>query len=238
MCCIVAKYFNDIGWVVVKNRDRNYIPEVRILEENGLTLMTDMTTYYQEGVNSYGVGVVSSSLMVIDDEKEYRRKMLAGGKKSKDGERIVTGLKAGDIESVKSELVAQKLTGHTFISNKDELWVLEGAKDDSGKYNYSMRNINNSDIIIRTNHGIDLVWAGYRTGFKMLSSARRYSYGKVCGLRASSKEQLIELMQKQFDADWGLNICRRSDKPFGMMTVGQVVISNGQVEHISIDQSS
>lgn len=28
MCIIVAKYFDKVGWVGVKNRDRNYVPEI------------------------------------------------------------------------------------------------------------------------------------------------------------------------------------------------------------------
>jgi len=31
MCIIAAKYFKDVGWVGVKNRDRNYVPELSFL---------------------------------------------------------------------------------------------------------------------------------------------------------------------------------------------------------------
>lgn len=238
MCCIVAKYFDDTGWTVVKNRDRNYIPTIMLIKEDNLHLMVDTKTYYQEGTNSNGIGVVSSSLMVLDDEKEYRKKMLSGGKKSKDGERIKAGLLAGDIDSVKCKLIEEKLTGHTFICDRENLWVLEGAKDSSGNYHHTMRYIDRGSFCVRTNHGIDLDWAGYQTGFKRLSSERRYSYGKACGIRAFSKGQLIELMARTWDDNPQLNICRRSEEPFGMKTVGQVIISDQQLEHKVIYHSS
>ena len=28
MCVVVAKYFDNVGWVGVKNRDRNYVPDL------------------------------------------------------------------------------------------------------------------------------------------------------------------------------------------------------------------
>ena len=68
MCVVAAKYFPDIGWVCVKNRDRNYIPEISFKRQNrdGVEVMMfwDDITQYCEGMNSGGVGIISASLMV------------------------------------------------------------------------------------------------------------------------------------------------------------------------------
>ena len=66
MCVIAAKYFPNKGWVGVKNRDRSAPTITRLVRENKgsmekVTLM-DETTHWSEGMNSYGIGVISSSL--------------------------------------------------------------------------------------------------------------------------------------------------------------------------------
>ena len=74
MCVVVAKYFDNLGWVGVKNRDRNYIPEISLksLQTDGTEIMLfwDDITQYCEGFNSGGGCILSASLMVLDDEKE------------------------------------------------------------------------------------------------------------------------------------------------------------------------
>ena len=69
MCIVAGKYFPGTGWVAVKNRDRNYIPEIsfRTFKSDGLevTYFLDDITQYCEGINSAGVGIVSASLMVL-----------------------------------------------------------------------------------------------------------------------------------------------------------------------------
>lgn len=74
MCVVVGKYFEGIGWVAVKNRDRNYIPEISFKKKHKndteILYFWDDITQYCEGINSAGVGILSASLMVLDDEKE------------------------------------------------------------------------------------------------------------------------------------------------------------------------
>jgi hypothetical protein len=50
MCVVVAKYFPDKGWIGVKNRDRNYIPEISFkrIQKSGTEIMLfwdDVTQY-------------------------------------------------------------------------------------------------------------------------------------------------------------------------------------------------
>lgn len=41
MCVVIGKYFENIGWVGIKNRDRNYIPEISFKKThaNGLEIL-------------------------------------------------------------------------------------------------------------------------------------------------------------------------------------------------------
>ena len=72
MCIVAAKWFTGIGWAAVKNRDRNYIPEISFkdISSDGVEILMfwDNITQYCEGLNSGGVCILSASLMVKDDE--------------------------------------------------------------------------------------------------------------------------------------------------------------------------
>ena len=91
MCVAVGKYFPALGWVVAKNRDRNYDLAVSFDErttEDGLDVLVyaDDVTGYREGLNSNGVAVVSTALLVLDDEKEAEKERER--KLSKDGQKL------------------------------------------------------------------------------------------------------------------------------------------------------
>lgn len=83
MCIIIGKYFKDYGWVAIKNRDRNYVPEIsfkKTTKDNiEILYFWDNITQYCEGINSAGVGILSASLMVLDDEKEIEITRLVPG---------------------------------------------------------------------------------------------------------------------------------------------------------------
>ena len=63
MCIVIGKYFPEHGWVGIKNRDRNYIPEIsfkkKLTEGVEILYFWDDITQYCEGLNSSGVGVLS-----------------------------------------------------------------------------------------------------------------------------------------------------------------------------------
>ena len=74
MCVVAAKHFKDTGWILVKNRDRNYPTEVKLVQSQRAGIerlfLRDTTTGYSEGLNEHGVAIVSASVMVKKDEKE------------------------------------------------------------------------------------------------------------------------------------------------------------------------
>lgn len=93
MCIVIGKYFSGTGWVAIKNRDRNYIPEISFKKNTArgveILYFWDDITQYCEGMNSAGVGILSASLMVLDDEKEISKRSKTP---SKDGAKIKKAL--------------------------------------------------------------------------------------------------------------------------------------------------
>ena len=131
MCVIIAKYFPTHGWVAVKNRDRNYTPEIsfnRYHDNNtGIErlLFEDDITKYCEGINSRGVGILSDSLMVQNDEKEIGK---SSKNKSPDGERIRRALLNPTALDAAKECLKLRLTGNTVILDRKTLFLLESSR--------------------------------------------------------------------------------------------------------------
>jgi len=105
-CTVVgAKIGGDI--VLAKNRDRNYVPKLKVVHEiiNGLEVayMLDVDTDYSEGMNEKGIGIINATLQGEMDEND-KKKSSKTGVQSKDGFKIrhALGLKtiADVIESI------------------------------------------------------------------------------------------------------------------------------------------
>ena len=72
--CTIAAVRLDNGVVLAKNRDRGYKANVEVIHELiddvEILYWRDVDTDWSEGMNEYGIGIVNSSLMVSQDEKE------------------------------------------------------------------------------------------------------------------------------------------------------------------------
>ena len=72
--CVVAGVRLGDGIVLAKNRDRGYDAKMEIVHEVvdnvEMVYWHDIDTDWSEGMNEFGIGIVNSSLMVGDDEKE------------------------------------------------------------------------------------------------------------------------------------------------------------------------
>lgn len=196
MCVVAAKYLDDIGWVGMKNRDRNYKPEISLIQsfEDGIErlLLKDEMTGYTEGINEYGISILSSATLVKDDENEIReiRKKKKGTKKqriadgeyvSKDGKKLRTALLEKTIDKVIKKLQELAPLGNHLVFNEDKCYMVEiditvaERKDkiekrlDDPEYenpepdvDVKVKEIKKGDIVVRTNHGIYLNQAGYQ----------------------------------------------------------------------------
>jgi len=232
MCTIVGKYFPGQGWVAFKNRDRNYIPEISfrrtIVKGAEILYFWDDITQYCEGFNSAGVGVLSASLMVLDDEKEIS---VRSKTPSKDGIRIKKALEYTDPKAVAMYLIKKGLTGNTLVFNKDHMYLIEGAKN-KGEYHHKVEEIAKNKIVVRTNHGILLPWAGYQrkpdddgeTTSRISSESRRLIAEDVA-LKAKEPEDLINGLTQDYTGNPQLNALRQTHKKKMMRTTSQIMIS-------------
>ena len=231
MCIVIAKYFNGVGWVAVKNRDRNYIPEISFIRRNHnkteRLLMMDDITNYSEGLNEHGIGILSASLMVLDDEKEIT---IRAKTPSKDGARINAALKLPDLRAAAMYLIKHELTGNTVIFNKDELYLLEGAVR-NGSYHFKIREIPHNHTVARTNHGIWLPWAGYQRSdselsetISRISSDSRLKIAEYVVEQAQTPYALIDGLCDTYVDEPQLNSLRTTHDRKKMRTTAQIML--------------
>lgn len=142
MCVVAAKYLDGIGWVGVKNRDRNYKPEISLVQsfEGGIErlLLKDELTGYTEGMNEYGISIISATTLVKDDENEIReiRKKKNGSKKqhiangeyvSIDGKKLRTALLEKTIDKVIKKLTETDIApcGNHLVFDENKCFMVE-----------------------------------------------------------------------------------------------------------------
>lgn len=235
MCILIGKWFPEWGWVAVKNRDRNYIPEISFkkVHHNGdeILYFWDDITQYCEGFNSAGIGILSASLMVLDDEKEIEKRSDAP---SPDGAKIKKALREHQIQQAVASCIKQKLPGNTLIFNTDHMYLLEGAwlpgKYLKKEYAHKVREIPRNHTVVRTNHGIWLPWAGYQRGHsknqdlsRVSSESRRLIADYVADV-ANSPEELLDLLTVDHTGDGQLNALRTTTARKKMRTTSQIMI--------------
>lgn len=242
MCVVAAKYFPESGWIGVKNRDRNYIPDISFkrLNRDGMEtlLFWDDITQYCEGLNSAGVCILSASLMVDDDEKEIT---VRSKTPSKDGVKIQHALRFPDVKAAAMDCIKNKLTGHTLIFDKDNCLLVEGAWAPDGgyetqDYRYKVKQIPRDECVVRTNHGVMLEWAGYQrdpenenqTMSRISSESRKLIAEGVVNKAESAIDMLDELAGVHSDNPQ-LNCLRTTDKKKLMRTTSQIMIDPSEL---------
>lgn len=223
VACIIAVGKWDGKQSLLKNRDRNYEPKVRIvrklLDEIEVCYMTDEVTGWCEGLNEYGIGVVNSALAVGRDEAE--KKLVSQGKKSKDGERILRALtcKTLDEATDSAKTYHGGIKGHTFISDPKKAVALE----QTSKHECFVSKIKPGTVQVRTNHGIEYEDAGYTEGKKYISSVlRRQQALKILKGIEEPSEAATSLMSGRKDDKKDPNNVVRDTKE--MSTTSQMVL--------------
>lgn len=232
MCVIIGKYFKDYGWVGVKHRDRNYTPTItfkkKYYDELEVLYFWDTLTQWCEGTNSAGVSVLSASLMVSDDEKEY--KTCSEKRPSKTGKKIQKILKNTDLEDVVEQAIIEKLTGNTLIFNKDRMFLLEGAwkpgEYATQGYYFRVEEIPTNETVVRTNHGVWLPDAGYQTTDKLnrISSEMRLIYSDLISNTVNTPLDFLDKLAQKMEPNAQLNPLRVVKQEHDMRTTSQILI--------------
>lgn len=141
MCVIACKYLENLGWVGIKNRDRNYKPSVSIKQsfKGGVEslYLLDSVTKYSEGVNEYGICIINSATSVKNDESqvtlarrhEKRKQKQEGTYVAPDGILVRKALKAKTLKEAIQILIDGQLVGNTLVFNENECYLIEAGRD-------------------------------------------------------------------------------------------------------------
>jgi hypothetical protein len=252
MCVVAVKYIKKYGWVGAKNRDRNYSTSIKVVNSNrdGIQrlFIDDQTTRWTEGVNEYGLSIISASFSVKSDEKEGE-KVLSKNKKKKaivspDGLAIRNALRLKTPKEAAQYLIEKELAGATFIFNPEKCYLIEGGftvkKDDATdenprEYIYNLKEITrDEDHCVRTNHGIDLKMLGYsaKASDPHLQAARKSSETRWEIVNNYLRDndiddpyEFLEALSQKPNKDKFMNPIRTGDiKKAEMVTTGQLLL--------------
>lgn len=249
MCVVAVKYFDGVGFVGAKNRDRNYLPSIQIIQSNRTGVqrlyIDDLKSRYTEGLNEFGLCILSASLSVKSDEKEgdkvdaYQRKRNDPGFMSPDGKTIRDALLLKKPMQAIKLLVERELAGCTIVFNADECYLLEGGftvkkenatKENPREYKYKILKV--KDQIIRTNHGIAIPELGYDANaddpyFKKSrkSSEMRLKYATDSVSNNKKPLGMLDAISVSPNSDTFMNPIRLGDPSKGeMVTTGQLML--------------
>jgi hypothetical protein len=224
MCIVVAKYFNGMGWVIAKNRDQDYVSEITFKDKNDrkvgeIFTLYDHQTKYQEGMNYRGLTIITTSLTPS----------LLGESNDKDGEYIAKALHMTDPMEAAKFLIKKKMTGYIFCTTPEKLILVEAARDDNGKgeYHFTIRQVPKTEFVVRTNHGVDLPWAGFQEGVNdqqdiwAKSSRLRMLQAKHSTKKSKNVEEMLDGLIQKLTPDLQLNQFRVQSKPRQMRTIFQ-----------------
>jgi len=234
--CIVFSKKCDGDIILGKVRDRMYDPDICIyhLEIDGteMCVMFDRITGFCEGINEHGIGVVNSTLMVLQDAREGLTQDGGEPERSPDGVKILKALtydKVGDvIESLilhKPKRFRRGLKGHTFVSDGNNIFALENTRIHAPK---SMK-LDSDKVHTRTNHGIFYPGAGYTKGVDYLSSiVRRWEAQKQLEKAQHAEDLMPALTQCVEKVPSVFSPTRFTDK---MRTTSQLALDpkNGRI---------
>ena len=252
MCTIAVKYLDDFGWVGVKNRDRNYRCDIEVIQSNRdgaqRLYIDDQLSRWSEGINEYGVSIISASFSVKSDEKEGDKIILKRKNKrnqigyySPDGKTMRKALLEKTPKAALKVLIDRNLAGATYVFNQDTCYILEGGftvkkkdstKDQPREYIYKTKKLKKG-YSCRTNHGLMLPQLGYHanpTDERLIrarkSSEKRLEYAfKFIGADLKEPGELIDALAQSPDRDLFMNPIRVGNtKKNDMVTTGQLMI--------------
>lgn len=218
MCIIVAKHFPGIGWAGAKNRDRKYVPtlDFEIQDHNGVeqALMHDQVTGYREGINSAGLSILNTSLDVLEDEPDVES---GKAKTSPDGELIREALTLTDPRRAVQHLIGNHLVGCTVVFDQNHCYLIEASDQDGTEpYRYRFHEIPQDHVMVRTNHGLWLEWAGFQRGDDAqqtrdrISSESRLLQAQTVAQAAKQPQDLVDGLCKVNVNHPQLNVMRTS----------------------------
>jgi hypothetical protein len=244
--CTIAAVKLDDGIILAKNRDRGYKARVEIIHELiddiEVVYWRDLDTDWSEGMNEFGIGIVNSSLMVTQDEKEGKgvekertlKDKTTKKKFAADGGKIRKALGYKTLPKVIKSLISYSgedkkdvgLKGETIVSDSDDIYIIELTR----KHSPIIKKLKDEKkVIVRTNHGIYHKDAGYTKGEKKESSHKRYELAKKHLGDVKTDQEVIDRLKQKYDKDPFLNPYRTKNM-YNMQTTGQIMMNLNKKE--------
>lgn len=199
-CTAVAIQINGHA-LLAKNRDRTYYPKVKIVREiiNGLetAYMYDIDTDYSEGMNEAGIGIVNTTLQGKKDENEGHSDKKKHKKISEDGFKIRKALGYSDPRKIVKilDLYHRGLGGHTLVGHRDGYISIEKIRFGKPKIHDFPR----TQILVRTNHGLEYPDQGYQSGKDRQSSLSREFWATKEARKTKLPEDLLAHLRKHHE---------------------------------------
>jgi hypothetical protein len=231
--CTIAAVRLDNGNVIAKNRDRGYLAKMEVVHEivNGVEMVywRDTETDWSEGMNEYGIGIVNSSLLVRQDEKESNKVFKSKKvKNSNDGKKIRHALKCKSIKDAIKSVVSYDaddpknvgIKGQTIVGSPKNIYIVELTSKDTPV----ITKMGDEKVEVRTNHGIAHKKTGYIYGIKKKSSHSRLELAKKHLQDAEEDIDVIDKMKEQYKKNKFLNPYRMKNM-YNMQTVGQIMMN-------------
>jgi len=186
-----------------------------------------------EGMNSHGIGIINSALLVLADEKAGDAKKKKKKGISNDGPRIIRALTFKTLpETIKSLITYDTgLKGHTLVGDKDSLYSIEMTS----KHNPIIKKLNPSTgFDIRTNHGLAHSKAGYSSKGPQrsdyLSSKIRKATAEIELADIDDHEKIMpKISQQHFKPDSNYNMRRKTDN---MKSTSQMLMHLDKLEFL------
>ena len=241
--CTIAHTIVGDKVILAKNRDRTYTAQVKVVREliNDVEMVyiVDNDTDWSEGMNSLGIGVINSALMVNADEKE-KKLAKKKGKPSEDGKKIrralmfrkpseavysvmnYTGDDEGDVG----------VKGHTFVATKKYTYSIEMTTE----HKPVIKKLNRKQNHVRTNHGYDYKDSGYTSGANKTSSEKRWRYAQDMLNNINKPEDVLNGLSAIHTDDMRNNPYRDLDKVKNptekdlLSTTGQIMMNLTDLE--------
>jgi len=199
MCVIVYTTINN-KQILVKNRDRSYIPDIVIVHEliDGIEVayMKDLNTGWIEGMNSVGIGIINSTLDRHDAKIETNKHKI----KLKKSTRMIKALSKNNLKNVRNALLTENnnekpFEGHTLIVYDDKCYHIENSTTN----NHITTKLNNTCVF--TNNGIHFKDIGYVKGKRAVSSVlrRQNILMELKNKKITSYDEILSIMNKNYD---------------------------------------
>jgi len=241
--CIIAHTVLDDKVILAKNRDRAYTPSISIVRElvNDIEIVyiLDKDTDWSEGMNSNGVGIVNSALMVVADENE-KKNIKSNGNVGPDGGKIREALSKPTLSKVIQSVTNFKgngnfaLMGHTFICNTKHSFSIEVTS----KHKPAINRLDKNNNHVRTNHGYNYENAGYTDGPNKVSSDSRWKLAHYALKQSKKQSDILDGLSGYYPVDMRNNPYRDKTKVTNptkkdvLSTTGQLLMNLTDLEFV------